>query len=109
VNIYKYIDTTIRILLNIVEIFYRRKNMNNKRIYAEIVDFLITCVIQTVLMVLFFIKPLLNNTGDINTFNIMVRMFTISYCSMMYLVIRDIIGKKSIEKEYSNYGENDIL
>jgi uncharacterized RDD family membrane protein YckC len=72
--------------------------MNNKRIYAGIVDFLIACFIQTILMGLFFIKPLLNNTGDINTFNIMVRMFTISYCSMMYLVIRDIIGKKSIGK-----------
>ena len=72
--------------------------MNKKRIYAGIVDFLIACLIQTILMGLFFIKPLLNNTGDINTFNIMVRMFTISYCSMMYLVIRDIIGKKSIGK-----------
>jgi uncharacterized RDD family membrane protein YckC len=72
--------------------------MNNKRIYAGIVDFLIACLIQTILMGLFFIKPLLNDTGDINTFNIMVRMFTISYCSMMYLVIRDIIGKKSIGK-----------
>jgi len=72
--------------------------MNNKRIYAGIVDFLIACLIQTILMGLFFIRPLLNNTGDINTFNIMVRMFTISYCSMMYLVIRDIIGKKSIGK-----------
>ena len=72
--------------------------MNKKRIYAGIVDFLIACLIQTILMGLFFIRPLLNNTGDINTFNIMVRMFTISYCSMMYLVIRDIIGKKSIGK-----------
>jgi uncharacterized RDD family membrane protein YckC len=72
--------------------------MNNKRIYAGIIDFLIACVIQTVLMGLFFIRPLLNNIGDVNVFNVMVRMFIITYCSMMYLVIRDIIGKKSIGK-----------
>jgi uncharacterized RDD family membrane protein YckC len=72
--------------------------MNNKRIYAGIIDYLITCVIQTILMGLFFIKPLLSNMGDINTFNITARMFAITYCSVMYLVIRDNIGKKSIGK-----------
>jgi uncharacterized RDD family membrane protein YckC len=72
--------------------------MNNKRIYAGIIDFLIACVIQTVLMGLFFIKPLLNNMGDVDIFNIMARQLIISYCSIMYLVIRDIIGKKSIGK-----------
>jgi uncharacterized RDD family membrane protein YckC len=70
--------------------------MNNKRIYAGIIDYLIACVIQTILMGLFFIKPLL--TGDMDTFNIMIRMFIITYCSVMYLVIRDNIGKKSIGK-----------
>jgi uncharacterized RDD family membrane protein YckC len=72
--------------------------MDNKRIYAGIIDFLIACVIQTILMGLFFIKPLLNNTGDINDYNIMIRMLIISYCSVIYLVIRDVIGKRSIGK-----------
>ena len=69
--------------------------MNNKRIYAGIIDFLITCTIQTVLMGLFLIRPLLNN---IDTFNFMARHFVITYCSWSYLIIRDIIGKKSIGK-----------
>jgi len=72
--------------------------MNNKRIYAGIIDYLITCLIQTILMGLFFIKPLLSNMGDISTFNITARMFAITYCSVMYLVIRDNIGGKSIGK-----------
>jgi uncharacterized RDD family membrane protein YckC len=72
--------------------------MNMKRIYAWIIDFLITCVIQTVLMGLFLIKPLLNNMDAINIFTIMGRQLSITYCSIMYLIIRDIIGKKSIGK-----------
>jgi uncharacterized RDD family membrane protein YckC len=72
--------------------------MNMKRIYAWIIDFVITCIIQIVLMGLFLIKPLLNNANTINIFNVMGRQLTITYCSMIYLIIRDIIGKKSIGK-----------
>ena len=72
--------------------------MNNKRIYAGIIDFLIACTIQTVLMGLFLIWPLLNNMNTTDTFNVMARSFVITYCSCSYLIIRDIIGKKSIGK-----------
>ena len=72
--------------------------MNNKRIFAGIIDFLITCTIQTVLMGLFLIKPLLSNVDTANGFNVMARSLVITYCSVSYLVIRDIIGKKSIGK-----------
>jgi uncharacterized RDD family membrane protein YckC len=72
--------------------------MNTKRIYAWIIDFIITCVIQTVLMILFLIKPLLGNMENANIFNIMARQLTITYCSVVYLIIRDIIGNKSLGK-----------
>ena len=73
--------------------------MNNKRIYAGIIDYFIACVIQTVLMGLFLIRPLLlNNMDTTNIFNVMTRTFVITCCSWSYLIIRDIIGKKSIGK-----------
>ena len=72
--------------------------MNTKRIVAGIIDFLITSMMQTVFMGLFLLKPLLNNTDNTYIFNIMARQLTITYCSMMYLVIRDILGNKSIGK-----------
>jgi uncharacterized RDD family membrane protein YckC len=72
--------------------------MNTKRIVAGIIDFPITSMIQTVFMGLFLLKPLLNNTDNTYIFNIMTRQLTITYCSMMYLVIRDILGNKSIGK-----------
>ena len=45
----------------------------------------------------FLIMPLLEsgNNGDINP---IIRVFIISYCSMSFLLIRDIIGKRSIGK-----------
>ena len=72
--------------------------MNTKRLVAGIIDFLITCVIQAIFMGLFLIKPLLNNADNIYIFNIMARQLTITYFSMMYMVIRDILGNKSIGK-----------
>ena len=65
-----------------------------KRIYAGIIDYIIVGIIQSVLMFLFFIIPLQNSVN----FNILVRMLIITYCSMIYFVIRDILGKKSIGK-----------
>jgi uncharacterized RDD family membrane protein YckC len=73
--------------------------MNNKRIYAGIIDYFIACVIQTVLMGLFLIRPLLlNNMDTTNIFNVMARALVITCCSWSYLIMRDIIGKKSIGK-----------
>ena len=72
--------------------------MNMKRIYAGGIDFLITCLIQTLLMAMFLIRPLLGNMESIDVFSIMVRQLTITYCSMTFMVVRDIIGKKSIGK-----------
>jgi hypothetical protein len=69
-----------------------------KRIYAGVVDFVIACVIQMVLMMIFILKPLLNNSENL-LFNILLRQLIITYCSILFLIIRDIIGKKSIGKQ----------
>jgi uncharacterized RDD family membrane protein YckC len=77
--------------------------MDTKRIIAGFIDYSIACLIQTILMVLFLIMPLMEMGNDENTFsvfNIMVRVLTISYCSTSFLIIRDIIGKRSIGKRF---------
>jgi uncharacterized RDD family membrane protein YckC len=72
--------------------------MSEKRIFAWLIDFFITGLIQTVLMVLFLIMPLMGMISDEITFNVMTRILTITYCSMSFMILRDIIGKKSIGK-----------
>jgi uncharacterized RDD family membrane protein YckC len=74
-------------------------NMNTKRIIAGIIDFFITSFIQVILLSLFFIKPLMESGQNGNVFNNMVRCLIISYCSVSFMVIRDIIGKMSIGKK----------
>ena len=68
-----------------------------KRIIAGFIDYLIACFIQAILVMFFLIMPLLEsgNNGDINP---IIRVFIISYCSMSFLLIREIIGKRSIGK-----------
>jgi len=68
-----------------------------KRIIAGFIDYLIACSIQAILVIFFLIMPLLEsgNNSDINP---IIRVFIISYCSMSFLLIRDIIGKRSIGK-----------
>ena len=72
--------------------------MDTKRICAGMLDYLIACVIQAILLVVFLIKPLSDSVESVNTINIWARQLIITYCSMMFLVIRDIIGKKSVGK-----------
>jgi len=72
--------------------------MNIKRIYAWLIDFLIACIIQAFLVVILFIRPILNNVESINVLNLMLILLIITCCSTSYLIIRDIIGKKSFGK-----------
>ena len=72
--------------------------MNGKRVIAGIIDYVIAGFIQTVLMMLFFIIPLQNNKLASGDLDILFRMMTITYCSMGFLIIRDIIGKRSLGK-----------
>ena len=73
--------------------------MESKRVGAFVIDFIIVGIIQSILMMVFLIMPLLNNSGNGNNINIIVRQLSITYCSMFFLVIKDIIGKKSIGKK----------
>jgi uncharacterized RDD family membrane protein YckC len=49
-------------------------------------------------MALFLIRPLIGLESDEITFNVLVRVLVISYCSISFMIIRDIIGKRSIGK-----------
>ena len=73
--------------------------MNTKRVYAGLIDFVITCIIQIILMGIFIFRPLLGAVENIISFNIMARQLIITYCSILYLIIRDIFWKKSIGKK----------
>jgi len=69
-----------------------------KRTIAGFIDYLITCFIQTILMVFLLIIPLLESGNNNDIIPIIIRFFIISYCSMSFLIIRDILGKRSIGK-----------
>jgi uncharacterized RDD family membrane protein YckC len=79
---------------------YGGTEMDTKRIIAGFIDYVITCLIQTILMGLFFIMPLMGSENGEFPFNVMVRMLAITYCSMSFMIIRDILGKRSIGKKF---------
>ena len=70
--------------------------MNTKRIIAGVIDYIICCTIQTVLAGLFIIKPLIVDGLWLD--NLLIRTLIISYCSLSYMVFRDVLGEKSIGK-----------
>ena len=72
--------------------------MHKKRIIAEAIDFLITCTLQAVLFTLFIIKPLLEMEVYVDFNVVFGRNLIITFCSLLFLIIRDVLGKKSIGK-----------
>lgn len=70
--------------------------MENKRIIAFFIDFIIASIIQSILMGIFVIRKVLFENIEVS--NIFLTVFIISYVSMMYMVFRDCIGIKSIGK-----------
>lgn len=72
--------------------------MNTKRIIAGFIDLLITCIIQGILFSLLFIKPMLEFGYNGNIFDAITGCLIITYCSMSFMIIRDIIGKRSVGK-----------
>ena len=68
-----------------------------KRIYAGIIDFLIITFIQFILIVSFAVLPMISQKLE-NNFDIIFRSIIITFISLIYLIIRDIIGNKSIGK-----------
>jgi uncharacterized RDD family membrane protein YckC len=74
--------------------------MDTKRIIAGLIDYVITCLIQAILLALFLIMPLVSSENVEITFNVMARGLVITYCSIFFMVIRDVLGKRSIGKMF---------
>ncbi|MCL2006836.1 MAG: RDD family protein [Treponema sp.] len=72
--------------------------MNNKRIIAGTVDFLVAGLLQTIFMMNFLLMPMLSNPVSLSIPDFMARNIIITYSSITFLVIRDILGVKSIGK-----------
>ena len=70
--------------------------MENKRIIAFIIDFFITSIIQSFLIILFVMTNIISQQIDIPT--ISIRVLVITYISLLYMIIKDCIGLKSIGK-----------
>ncbi len=70
--------------------------MENKRIFAFAIDFLITSLIQAVLMISLIMSKIITNQLDIST--IPFAILGITYISMLYMIFRDCFGSKSIGK-----------
>jgi uncharacterized RDD family membrane protein YckC len=73
------------------------KNMNGKRIFAFMIDFIIAGTIQAVLMFALIILPIVSGSGD--AAHLVGNVFLITMISMVYLVLRDSLGKESIGKK----------
>lgn len=71
--------------------------MSIKRTIAGFIDFVITCFIQVILMMVFLIRPLMESGNNID---IMARGLAITYCSLSFMILRDIVGKRSIGKTF---------
>ncbi|MBN1646730.1 MAG: RDD family protein [Spirochaetales bacterium] len=76
--------------------------MENKRMYAGFIDFIITSFIMAILMIsIIFLPILINHKGEVpeGFFDkIIVKVLLLTYLSMIYMVIRDILGERSIGK-----------
>ena len=72
--------------------------MNNKRIYAGIIDFILTSIIQAILTMTLVIRLLVEASNEGNLFKTLIAQLIMTLCSVSYLIFRDIIGKKSIGK-----------
>ncbi|MCP4159865.1 MAG: RDD family protein [Deltaproteobacteria bacterium] len=70
--------------------------MDNKRVNAGFIDLIIAALIQAILMFTFIMRPLM--TGEMESENIIFINFRITAISMIYMLIRDILGEKSIGK-----------
>ena len=70
--------------------------MKNKRFIAGAIDFFIAAIIQSILMFFFIMKPLVAQQIEAN--QVIILNLQITLISMLYLIVRDILGKRSIGK-----------
>ncbi|MBN2653237.1 MAG: RDD family protein [Spirochaetales bacterium] len=71
--------------------------MSNKRIIAAIIDFAIATVINAVCMFVFVLLPSANQSLEVDD-NFVVRAMMVSMAGMLYLLLRDVLGSRSIGK-----------
>lgn len=67
------------------------------------IDFIGSAIIMAILMMFFIMLPIFlnqNGSSTINTNTIFLRTLLLSYISIIYLVLRDLFGKKSIAKRF---------
>jgi uncharacterized RDD family membrane protein YckC len=69
---------------------------SKKRIVAGFIDLVITSLVQTILMFTMVLLPVMQGTKSSE--NMMIDTLIISLASLSYLIIRDILGQKSIGK-----------
>ena len=72
--------------------------MQKKRIIAGAIDFSFTCTLQAVLFSVFIIRPLLGMEVYVDSYVVFGRNLIITFCSLSFLMVRDVLGKKSIGK-----------
>ncbi len=71
--------------------------MDNKRFGAGMVDFIITAIIQSILMFIFILKPMMSN--ELQGVNIPLKNLMVTDIALCYLIFRDVLGSKSIGKK----------
>ncbi len=70
--------------------------MGAKRINAGLIDFLISALIQAFLMFAFVLFPLVQQR--LASAQVLGRVFAITATSMIYMLIRDVLGSRSVGK-----------
>lgn len=68
----------------------------NERIKAGLIDFIITSIIQSVLIFIVVILPIFNSEKNVG--DIYYSVILVTFISIIYLIIRDNIGSRSIGK-----------
>jgi len=96
---------SIRLLTNVYlkntliqSIAFAEETMDLKRIIAGLIDFFISSTLQAVFMMLFLIRPFffLESKGEM--YNVVILALIATFCALVYMLVRDIIGEKSIGK-----------
>ena len=70
--------------------------MESKRSYAGFIDFLTTCFIQASIGIAFILPQLANE--QLSPGQAVGRVFLMTFVSVTYMVIRDVLGSKSLGK-----------
>lgn len=70
--------------------------MNGKRVLAGLIDLIIACIIQFILMIFFIVVPVILRAEQLNI--VLVLNLVITFVTVNYMLLRDLIGGRSIGK-----------